>query len=396
MHVLMVPSWYPADEDDLGGSFFREQAKMLADSGHRVGVLAAHVVSWPDVLKERPRPSTRWSREAGVTVGRLDLVQIVPRARTLEALLVATRSGAVRRAMVAYVERFGRPDVLHAQSLYPGGYLAHELSKSWGIPWVLTEHRSLDHLRVLTPWGARRETQVVSTAAVRCGVSVGHARHLARRFGTLGGAWEVLHNPVSDAGPAPRIDHPVDRPVIGHLSSLAPVKRPELVVEAFALLRRQVSGARLTVAGPVGGPQGEILRAQVSRSASFDAIELLGLLSRGEVAPYLANLDVLLMPSDSETFGVAMAEALAQGTPVVATATWGACDVVGRDDGEVVPVDEGTDPALALAGAMKRVLDSETGDGAARRASRRRRSLQRFGADAFVRRCEQVYREAQG
>ena len=42
MHVLFLPSWYPAEDDPIRGSFFREQAQALARSGHRVSVFARH------------------------------------------------------------------------------------------------------------------------------------------------------------------------------------------------------------------------------------------------------------------------------------------------------------------------------------------------------------------
>ena len=38
MHILIVPSWYPNDEKDISGSFFREQAIALAESGHKISV----------------------------------------------------------------------------------------------------------------------------------------------------------------------------------------------------------------------------------------------------------------------------------------------------------------------------------------------------------------------
>ncbi|RRD50861.1 glycosyltransferase family 4 protein, partial [Buchananella hordeovulneris] len=37
MHALWIPSWYPADDQDLAGSFFREQLQALAAAGLRVG-----------------------------------------------------------------------------------------------------------------------------------------------------------------------------------------------------------------------------------------------------------------------------------------------------------------------------------------------------------------------
>lgn len=397
MHVLMLPSWYPRDARDLSGSFFREQAQVLASSGHRVGVLAARVISVSDLHRQPLHRGVRWSVEGGVQVGRLDLVQGIPRARTLEAHLATHRWGGVQRAMSDYTASSGRPDVLHAHSLYPGGYLAEALSRQWGIPWVLTEHRSLDHLRVLTPWGRRCEAHVVSRAGARRGVSAGHARHLAERFGPAGGGWGVLHNLVEDTPALPTPSRsgskdPARGPRIGHLSSLTPVKRPDLVVRAFSLLSRDIPDARLLLAGPLEGGVGEDVRTLVAGSAARGSIDLIGALARDRVPAFLAGLDALLMPSDSETFGVVMAESLLQGTPVVATPTWGARDVVGKGDGRIIAAGSGR-PAEALAAGLVEVL-GEDGDVATAREARRDRCLSRFGPRTFVTRCEQIWQEA--
>lgn len=397
MHVLMVPSWYPADADDLGGSFFRDQARALAAAGHRVGVLAPRLVSLNDLRHTRPRRGVTWGREDGVVVARLDLVQWVPRARSLEAALAGGPAGTVLRTFETYVARFGRPDVLHAHSLYPGGYLAAALSRRSGVPWVLTEHRSLDHLRVLTPAGSRREARVVSSARVRCGVSRGHAQHLARRFGHRGGRWEVLHDLVTDPGPVQCSPRPSGTPLVGHLSNLAPVKRVDLVIGAFERLHRELPEARLAIAGPLRGEAGRAAREAVNSSTCAGEIHLVGAVPRERVPGFLACLDVMLMPSDSETFGVAAAEALAQGTPVVATRTWGSADVVGPGDGILVAPGEGRGEDDVLAGLARALVDvwgtvNEGGRGD--RRSRRHRCLACFGTGAFVARTEEVWAEA--
>lgn len=45
MHVLILPSWYPADEQDINGVFFREQAIALKKQGLTVGVISISLLS---------------------------------------------------------------------------------------------------------------------------------------------------------------------------------------------------------------------------------------------------------------------------------------------------------------------------------------------------------------
>jgi glycosyltransferase involved in cell wall biosynthesis len=110
----------------------------------------------------------------------------------------------------------------------------------------------------------------------------------------------------------------------------------------------------------------------------------------GDAARVLASLDVFVSASRTEAFGMAMAEALACGVPVVATATEGAREIVedGRT-GLIVPIGD----AEAVAGAVASLLEDERlrlAFGA--RASESAR--ERFGLERMVEETERVYLEA--
>ena len=122
--------------------------------------------------------------------------------------------------------------MLHAHSLYPAGFLTHLLAVKYGLPWVLTEHRSLGHMPVCTGLGRRAEQQVAASAAKRIGVSRGHADFIAQR---LGGQWDYVPNLLPPELETVTVsDHSHKPLVVGHLSVLDPVKRPELVIKSFA------------------------------------------------------------------------------------------------------------------------------------------------------------------
>ncbi len=102
-----------------------------------------------------------------------------------------------------------------------------------------------------------------------------------------------------------------------------------------------------------------------------------------EHLPWVANapgvmrhLDVLVAPSHQEPFGTVLGEAMAVGTPVVATRVGGLAEVV--DDGVTGVLVPPRDP-VALTTAILRVLRSRDAMGTAARAS-----VQRFGADAYA------------
>ena len=122
MHVLVIPSWYPASPEDVHGIFFRQQAQAMASAGLQMGVLAPqmHPVygpAWRRGLSAR-RSRPRVSQEEGLNVVRVDLPAWLPKARWIDARVAFSQ---LEQAFRVYVRRFGRPAVLHAHSLYPVG-----------------------------------------------------------------------------------------------------------------------------------------------------------------------------------------------------------------------------------------------------------------------------------
>ena len=119
----------------------------------------------------------------------------------------------------------------------------------------------------------------------------------------------------------------------------------DLLVEAFARVRREEPAARLRVVGPRGDLSPLLGGLE---AASFEA---LGPLPQAGLAAELRRADCLVLPSRNDSYGMVVAEALASGTPVIVSEMVGAKDLVeeGRS-GWVVPVAD----AGALAERMLR------------------------------------------
>jgi len=117
--------------------------------------------------------------------------------------------------------------------------------------------------------------------------------------------------------------------VVTFLGRLHPITRLDLLAEAFAIVRHARPNARLIVAGPDEGgyrQHVEPLFAPVARETRW-----LGAVDDDAIAALLASTDVLVQCSDSESFGMSVAEALSAGVPVVVTkqSGWAEVDAVG-------------------------------------------------------------------
>ncbi len=380
-HVLVVPSWYPKNRDDAHGSFFREQAEAMSESGLKMGVLALDQNAVYATRRVAPRGFE--SRvEDGLAVVRGTLNSYVPLQRSLNTRLARRR---LRAAWETYVAKNGTPDVIHAHSLYPGAFLAKALGDMYQIPFVYTEHRTLNHMPVRSKAASVVERRVAAAAASRHGVSEGHARHLSQRFGGL--PWVYTPNLLPSLELRPRNDDQGETGqgfTFGHLSILDPVKRVEMLVEAFAKLRREDDTVRLLIGG--AGEESGNVAAQVERLGLNDSVSLLGRLGRDEVASFYADIDAFVLPSATEPMGVVQIEALAAGVPVISTRTWGGETVIQDErDGLLVDIDD-AEQLLAAMRALRSAVAS-SGD----RAARAQRCVDRFGTNAFVERYRDIY-----
>lgn len=167
-----------------------------------------------------------------------------------------------------------------------------------------------------------------------------------------------------------------------HVSNFRPVKRIGDVLDVFHRLRERYP-VRLLLVGD--GPERPRVEQRCREDDSCDAITFLGNLPM--VEQILVGADLFLLPSESESFGLAALEALSCKVPVIATRTGGLPEVV-RDGehGFLLPVGD----VEGMAAAAARLLDDE----AMRRRfgeAARRWAVERFGQAEIVARYRALY-----
>jgi glycosyltransferase involved in cell wall biosynthesis len=183
---------------------------------------------------------------------------------------------------------------------------------------------------------------------------------------------EVVYGPVDlDPPPADPPWGPGPGPVVGFVGRIEPRKGPLDLVHAAPLIRRAVPDARVVLVGddPYGADPQYLARVRASRDVEH----------HGWVADargLMRHLDVLVLPSYAEPFGTVLSEAMAVGTPVVATHVDGLPEVV--EDGVTGALVEPGSPE-ELAAAVVRVLAARDEMGAAAAVSARR-----FATEAYV------------
>lgn len=182
-----------------------------------------------------------------------------------------------------------------------------------------------------------------------------------------------------------------DRLLIGTVGELTPLKGHEDFLRAAAIVDRQFANAEFLIAGVDASPTNEhraALDALIAKLELNDRVRLVGWVE--DLPQFYCALDVFVSASLTESFGLAITEAMASKTPVVATKTEGALEIV--EDGVTgLLVEKGS--AEAIADGIQTALKDRNG---ARSMSARAQQeiAKRFSVERMVSETLNVYRDA--
>ncbi|MDQ2783733.1 MAG: glycosyltransferase [Chloroflexota bacterium] len=153
------------------------------------------------------------------------------------------------------------------------------------------------------------------------------------------------------------LDLPPDDPVILFVGRIDPIKGIDVLVDALCGLRSEMwltaPPRLLLVGGGEGEPAFETLIARASAHNLLDRIDFVGSVPHTDLPRYYQAADVVAVPSFYESFGLVAVEAMACGTPVIASRAGGLAFTV--DDGQTGYLVPHNDPD-ALAARLYAVL----------------------------------------
>jgi D-inositol-3-phosphate glycosyltransferase len=272
----------------------------------------------------------------------------------------------------------GHYDVVHSHYWLSGqvGALARD---RWGVPLVHSMHTMArvknDALAVGdTPEPAARiigEQQVVEAADMLIANTDIEAKQLINLYDADPGRVEVVHPGVDlsvfqpiDQGTARRsLDLPADAHVLMFAGRIQPLKAPDVLLRAVAVLLEETPSLRSRLVVPVvGGPSGtglehpESLAQLASELGVDDLVRFVPPVAQAELAQWCAAATLVAVPSYNESFGLVAVEAQATGTPVIGAAVGGLTTVI--RDGQSGLLVDGHEPQ-EWANAMRRVLEDD-------------------------------------
>lgn len=113
---------------------------------------------------------------------------------------------------------------------------------------------------------------------------------------------------------------------VGVVSRLEPIKGMDLVVPSFALAAKECPRLKLLVVGD--GTQRNLMQQQANDAGLYGQVNFVGRKSQSELQDWYDMIDILLMPSRSEGFGLTAIEGMARGCVPIVSNTGGLPEVV--------------------------------------------------------------------
>ena len=378
MHVLILPSWYPLNNEDLNGCFFREQVQALSRAGIQVGVIAPQFRSLRQGVKAitGSYDAEIWMDNNIPTYFKHGVFCF----RKVPYLDLHRWVKAGLKLFERYIQEQGKPDVIHVHSLLLAGPLALEIHNKYNIPYCVTEHSSTFARGLVPNWQWDKLIRVAKSSCACFAVSQALASLLEKKLSNT--EWKVLPNLLDN-------QFAQSKSIIKKKFQFCSVARLhenkgfDILLKAFAIVRQEKPELKLILGGD--GPEKENLLKLAQTLNVEDAVTFTGALSRENVQLFMAESACFVLSSHVETFGVVVIEALSQGIPVIATKCGGPESIIVPGDGILVEVAN----VNALAQAMKEVVENPE---LYESDSIRQRCLERFSEKAFILRVEEIYK----
>lgn len=332
IRVCIITTTFPRWKEDDQGTFILEQAKALRDVGAKVRVIGPHA---PGAIQREEldgidviRPLYIWP----------ETWEILRRYRAGLPVILRRASAAwfliplfVISQWVALLRHTRDIDILHANWTLSAfsALLARPFRR---IPIFVTVHGSDIYETQRIGW-LRWTTRLVLERVNQVFALSSSLAALTKDLGVPADRIRILPNGVDVDFFRPPEDE--KEAIVLFVGSVVQRKGVHDLVEATPRILRALPKYRLVVIGE--GPMENELRDRAAELGLEDAISFLGVKGPAEVRKWMQRAKLLVLPAHEEGQGVVLLEALACGTPCVATKVGGIPDVINDKVGRLVP-----------------------------------------------------------
>ncbi len=365
MHILIIPSEeYVPEYAPMAGIFQHDQAKILQQKGHQVGVLSfTFKYSFSSLLNALLGKKNKHTKK--LSIGAL-LTTILKKTFTpfqsalqheikdqINVIRCDGFWGAKKSnlplskyemwmkygdfVLNTYIEKYGKPDLIHAHNMIYAGLTFTAIGKKNNIPVVITEHSSQYIMGEVNNELKLKLSNTFNASDNFYAVSPELIKQLEQQFSLPVNKIKWLPNVLDDfieSKPLTIGKNKRQKVRFLNIANLITLKGQVELIKAFAKLSKDKDNVELIIAGE--GELKEELMHLIDVLHLNDKVKLIGLISREEVITQLDDCDVFVLPSHYETFGVVLIEALSRSVPVISTYCGGPECIVNDSNGILV------------------------------------------------------------
>jgi teichuronic acid biosynthesis glycosyltransferase TuaC len=358
IRLVTFSTLYPNAIQPNHGVFVENRLRHLIASGEVISRIVAPVPYFPfrnarfGQYAEFAQVPT-WEERHGLTINHPRYVLIPKVGMNLTPRLLAW---AALPAIKAAIKAQGGADIIDAHYLYPDGVAAAIIGNALGLPVVMTARGTDVSLIPRYPVPRRMIQRACQRAAAVITVSA------ALKEGLVGMGVDPDHVTVLRNGVDLKLFRPMDRqatrrrlgldgPTLISVGHLIERKGHHLIVEAMPSL----PGFTLLIAGE--GPERAHLERLIAELNLGDRVRLLGARPHAELPELYGAADALVLASSREGWANVLLEAMACGTPAIASPIWGNPEVVAKPEAGIIMTERSAngvaDAVLALFGSRK-------------------------------------------
>lgn len=330
LKVLVLPSWYPTRDDPLNGIFFREQAESL-NQYVDVAVLYLNPIKLKQPKKFLFTKRKNISRENGLLTCQYNY-EWMPKNITLRHKIYEKR---LIEGYIGVIEKFGKPDLIHAHVSYPAGYGAMILSNKFKTPFIVTEHASFFQNFLMTKYGSYIN-QVLTEADYYTAVSY-YVQNIITKNGRR--QCEVIPNFINadkfNLVNKPKIAQ-VDTFNLVHVSLMNDTKRIDILLRSLHMIISDYNYKNIHLHLIGDGPDRQKYEDLASELGLQNYCTFHGYVDNNILGRYLNSSNALVISSKIETFCISGIESMACGLPVISTRCGGPEDYITEEVGILV------------------------------------------------------------
>jgi glycosyltransferase involved in cell wall biosynthesis len=327
MKIFLIARGYPSKQEPTWGCFEKDQAEALNQLGHQVIILSVDTrfrFYW-----------RKWGIQCGMhnNIATFNIF-LIPYAllfvipKKIKDMFYAWQLNLLYKHAV---KQYGTPDIIYSHYLQ-NTIKAIPLHQKYHIPIVAMEHWSQMAYIPIPKNIISTAKQAYASIDKLITVSSTLKDNILRQVGFDS---FVVPNMVGKefhyTNPKKKKKDTIQIITTGRL---VPEKHFDMLIQAVT----NISSIPLQLSIIGNGSEKLKLQQLVKKLQVADKVRLLGQKSKNEIVTLLQQSDIFVLPSQSETFGVAYIEALACGLPIIATDCGGPRDIVTKNNGLLIPI----------------------------------------------------------